>query len=81
LPRSARVAFAVRLHSRKYRWLHAPATNLDPGASPPDPYTVRNSRWTQGDHPARTCGPPDFSSLSWIPKHPDERELASDDRH
>jgi hypothetical protein len=37
LPRSARVAFAVRLHSRKYRRLHAPATNLDPGASPPDP--------------------------------------------
>jgi hypothetical protein len=43
LPRSARVAFAVRLHSRKYRWLHAPATNLDPGASPRTPYTVTRS--------------------------------------
>jgi hypothetical protein len=34
-----------------------------------------------GDHSSRVCGPPDFSSLSWIAKHPDERELASDDHH
>jgi len=29
--------YAAPLHSCKYRWLHAPATNLDPGTSSPDP--------------------------------------------